>query len=363
MSSVAIKNARVFNGKTMEGIRTVVIENGMISDKTSGETTLDASGCTLLPGLFDCHVHLEKPYFLDMAAKKGVTTMVDCGTRIVETVNNQKNLTGCTKIISGYQPAFGPNSQLRKNMMFPENCRVRDREDVKRYVSEMIANGADFIKIILEENDQNGGVDFPADIAAELVDEAHRNGKLVITHAASIGTYKLAAQIGADILTHMPFSAPMPQEVIDLMASKKLACVPTLVMMKGIIEALLKMLPQLPFSIDVSLNSLSSIREAGIKVLAGTDSNLEDPTTLAAPPFGEALHDELVLMTSSGYTPTEVLRSATADPAEFFSLKDRGTIEAGKKADLLLVQGDPTVRMEDIRNVKNVWIDGVQIAV
>jgi imidazolonepropionase-like amidohydrolase len=361
MASIAITNAKVFDGEKSIGVKTVVIEDGLISNKTKGDTEIDGGGCTLLPGLFDCHVHLDKLHFLELAARHGVTTVLDCGTRSVDTVNYLKSRPNVARVLTCYPGAFGPNSKLRVMMNFPETCRVKDVADASRYVKERIADGADYIKIIMEINDQNNGVEFPVDILAALVEEAHKNGKKVYAHTAAVGTYAIAAKLGADILTHVPFAPPIPLDVIKMMADKKLVCIPTLVMMEGIINVLKKAHPELPIKLEGSLQSLSAMREAGVKVLAGTDSNLDDPTTLFDPCFGTSLHREMLLMTQSGFTPVEALKSATGDPADYFGLTDRGRIEPGRKADLILVQGDPTARMEDIRNVRKAWIGGVSV--
>jgi imidazolonepropionase-like amidohydrolase len=63
----------------------------------------------------------------------------------------------------------------------------------------------------------------------------------------------------------------------------------------------------------------------------------------------------------AGLTPVEALRSATGEPAGYFGLTGRGVIASGKRADLLLVEGDPTVSIGDIRNTKGVWIKGEQV--
>lgn len=100
---------------------------------------------------------------------------------------------------------------------------------------------------------------------------------------------------------------------------------------------------------------------AGLTIVAGTDASNE-PGAPFSPRHGSALADELGLLVDAGLTPTEAISSATELPARTFGLNDRGVIAAGRRADVLLVDGDPTVDIDTIRNVRAVWIAGARIA-
>jgi imidazolonepropionase-like amidohydrolase len=94
-------------------------------------------------------------------------------------------------------------------------------------------------------------------------------------------------------------------------------------------------------------------------VLAGTDAaHLGAPGTA----HGASLHDELRLLTVAGWTPASALRAATALPARRFGLADRGRIEPGKRADLLLVDGDPTRTISDTLLIRAVWRQGTRLS-
>jgi imidazolonepropionase-like amidohydrolase len=73
------------------------------------------------------------------------------------------------------------------------------------------------------------------------------------------------------------------------------------------------------------------------------------------------LHDELALLVEAGLTPVEVLRAATVLPANYFGFEDRGVIEVGRRADLLLIEGDPTRDIAATRTIRGVWVAGVQV--
>ena len=106
--------------------------------------------------------------------------------------------------------------------------------------------------------------------------------------------------------------------------------------------------------------AVSAFHRAGITILAGTDS-YQGPAAPAQIQHGEAFHDELRLLVEAGLTPVETLRSATVLPAEYFGFTDRGVIEAGCRADLLLVDGDPTQDIAATRAIRSVWVAGVQV--
>ena len=106
--------------------------------------------------------------------------------------------------------------------------------------------------------------------------------------------------------------------------------------------------------------SVRALHAAGVPILAGTDAN-ETPAAPASPPFGSSLHDELELLVEAGLTPVEALRAATSVAAEHFGLDDRGAIAPGLRADLVLLDADPTVDIAATRSIRGVWIAGERV--
>ncbi len=357
MASTAIINANIFNGTNILKTGTVVFEDGLITDKTSGEIIIDGTGCTLLPGLIDSHVHLDSLHDLEAAAHCGVTTMMDMATRSAAAFDALRNHPGLPNIESCYLPAFPPNSDVRTKMGYPDNAEIKSKQEAIQFVNEQISSGAAYIKILLEEQGVSGGAEFPLELIAAIVEEAHRQHKHVVAHAVSPVSFQVAIESGVDILTHIPFAVPLTQPIIDAMAAKGCVSVPTMGMMKGIVESVKKQNPQVPFNYEFVRQSVAAIHKSGINILAGTDSN-NDPTAPCAIPHGFGLQAELSFMVDAGLTPVEALQSATNKPADYFGLKDRGVIAAGRRADLLLVEGDPTTDIQAIQNVKGVWIGG-----
>ena len=99
--------------------------------------------------------------------------------------------------------------------------------------------------------------------------------------------------------------------------------------------------------------NVARLLDAGVTMLAGTDA--PNPGTV----FGASLHREMELLVGCGMTPAQALSSATAAPASVFNLHDRGCIAPGRRADLLLVSGDPLTDITATRAIKRIWRAGV----
>jgi imidazolonepropionase-like amidohydrolase len=141
------------------------------------------------------------------------------------------------------------------------------------------------------------------------------------------------------------------------------------VMMRGTAENLgrrpllrlltaLRIIPRLDYA-----NSRASVRrlhEVGVPILAGSDANA-DAAAPFSPPHGQSLHTELGLLVDAGLTPVEALRAATSHAADAFGLTDCGAVAPGRRADLVLVDGDPTTDIQATQRIKHVWAGGVRV--
>jgi imidazolonepropionase-like amidohydrolase len=103
------------------------------------------------------------------------------------------------------------------------------------------------------------------------------------------------------------------------------------------------------------LGSVARLHAAGVPILAGTDA--PNPGTA----HGPSLHGELELLVRAGLTPVEALRAATSTPARVFRLGDRGRIAPGMRADLVLVDGDPTSDVTATRRITRIWKNGFPV--
>ena len=364
--ATTIENVRVFDGAGLTEPRSLHLEAGLIVDRPpAASRRFDAGGGVLLPGLIDTHVHVESRAELEMAAHWGVTTALDMGTPHLDRTMALRHLGAVADLFSAGHPAVAPGATAIKKMGYPPSIGVADPSRAEDHIAACLRDGVDYVKVLVEDPGQPGtrALD-PATVRA-IVDAAHRHGLQVIAHTVTDATFRIAVAAGADVVTHVPVQAVVSQDI----ARPGLVVSPTLVMMRGIcatigrkpalrVLAALRVIPRIDF-----VNSLDSVRrlhEAGATILAGTDAN-SDPTTPFSPPHGQAMHQELQLLVEAGLSPIEALRAATILPAEVFGLTDRGTLTVGRRADLLLVDGDPTTDIRVTRNISGVWIAGDRV--
>ena len=207
---------------------------------------------------------------------------------------------------------------------------------------------------------------------AAIVEAAHQANLKVIAHVTTLAALTNAADAGVDILTHAPIDAGVDDNLASSIAKRGIVSVPTLIMMHAVASMAARLPTHAGTSVDYAhaRSTVTAFHRAGVTILAGTDAHPTPtapansaPAMLPPVPLGEALHTELGLLVEAGLTPVEALRSATVVPAEYFGLTDRGVIEPGRRADLLLIEGDPTQDIAATRAIRSVWVAGVQVHV
>jgi hypothetical protein len=212
-----------------------------------------------------------------------------------------------------------------------------------------------------------------------VIDAAHQYGKLAVVHISCQQQARDAIEAGADGLVHLFNDSAPASDFAPLVANHHAFVVPTLTVLESasgspsgesltadprlepflsqadhanLKQAFPKVTTQL--SEKYAEQAVPELIAAHVPVLAGTDA--PNPGTA----HGVSIHRELELLVRSGMTPTEALAAATSVPASAFHLDDRGEIAPGKRADLLLVKGDPTTDITATRDIVAVWKIGVQ---
>jgi len=389
-SDFVVRNARIFDGSRVIANGDVWVENGMIRAVGSnlappaGIPTIDGTGKTLLPGLIDTHVHtMANDNFLKSALALGVTTELDMGSapnyadQIEHEQAEGRRLDLADLRSSRTQPTAPDGHGTEYGIPIPT---ISSPEEAQPLVDSLIAQGADFIGEIVYDDGSEYGLNLPTlskETLRSVIDAAHRRGKLAVVHVLSLQGAKDAVDAGTDGLVHLFADRPADDEFYSLVARHHTFVIPTLSVlapMSGASTGLAlatdpRLEPYLSAEALVDLRgdyprhsgSLSYAEEAvrrlqGQKtlILTGTDGHNLGTA------HGASLHGELQLLVNSGLTPLEALTSSTSINATAFRLNDRGEITPGKRADLLLVEGDPTTRISDISNVAAVWKQGVK---
>jgi imidazolonepropionase-like amidohydrolase len=350
-------DVRVFDGvRVMDGSHDVVIDAGVIVAVEPAGTAarqdvavLGGHGATLLPGLIDAHVHLRGRADLEELARWGVTTALDMGSWPPELIQQLRD-EGLTDVRSTGAGAVGPGSPQARIPGRPADSIALDPEGGRRFVATRVAEGMDYIKVIVEAPGR-GGLDLPT--LRAIVEAAHAAGRLVVAHASHTGAVATAQAAGADVLTHAPLDAALEEAAVSEVRGSDRTSVPTLVMMEGV--AANAPVPGLDYR--HARDSVAALHRAGVPIVLGTDAN-QAVGVPANVPYGVSAHRELELLVEAGLTPAAALHAATAAAAARFCLPDRGRIAPGLRADLLLVDGDPTADITATRAIRAVRLAG-----
>jgi imidazolonepropionase-like amidohydrolase len=343
----ALTNVRVFDGQQLRAPATVVIEGDRIGADPAGATVVDGNGGALLPGLIDAHVHVRDRGTLERLASFGVTTVLDMASPSPAQVDSLRAVPGLTGLRSAGLPALAPGSLHARLLVTDQRAQIKGADQAEQFVADRVAEGSDYIKIVIG----SPGADHDQATVDALVAAAHEHGKQAVAHASSCAAVAKAQQAGVDVLTHVPLDQALDQAAAAQMAAAGRILIPTLTMM----ETLVALLGRPGDDYAAARDSVGAAYRAGVPILAGTDANADSP---AAVSHGDSLHHELELLVGAGLSPADALRAATDLPARYFGLDDRGVIEPGRRADLVLIDGDPLQDIRATRSIRRVWCGG-----
>ena len=242
-AATAITNVRVFDGERLGDPATVLVGDTLISACTPADGAHDAhvvdgGGGTLLPGLIDTHVHVDTVSQLEVAASWGVTTLLDMGSKDLANLAALKKGDGHPTLRSAGHPASAPDSVFVRKMGFPVSTTVTGPDDAARFVAERVAEGSDWIKILVEDPKIPGTRALAPETVAALVVAAHQAGLTTVAHVVSAGTMTTALRAGADVVTHTALTSDPGPEIEALLAERPAVIIPTLAMMQGVVRAI-----------------------------------------------------------------------------------------------------------------------------
>jgi imidazolonepropionase-like amidohydrolase len=394
------RGARVFDGTGSPPAEAdVAIEDGRFVDVGTGldgDEAVEVSGKHLLPGMFDCHIHIASTYddfdetavmhrpftygffripaTLRTTLALGITTIRDASgadlgmKRAVDDgllVGPRMQISvQMLSITGGHADATLPSGGLSPwGFEYPgmPSGVCDGLAGVEKKVREVIAAGADVIKIAssggyLSSLDDPSMPHFTEEEVATIVRTAADLGRWVMSHAHGAEGIQRAVRAGVRSIEHGTF---LDDEAIDLMRERGTWLVPTLT--AGDTTEEIANNPAVPEPVRAKMRDLGRpeleaferAAAAGVRVAMGTDCPVA--------PHGTNLR-ELQLMAEHGFTPEQALVAATSSAAELMGLSDRlGTIEPGKLADLVVVDGDP-FEFEKLRErVEAVYKEGVRV--
>jgi imidazolonepropionase-like amidohydrolase len=374
--TLILRNARLFDGTGGPVLEngTVVVENGRIVDAGAVDAApsvgrvIDLEGRFLMPGIIDAHTHLSmdsgaqpahgaemlRPAVaghlaaatLRRALRMGVTTIRDVGAygdTVLELRQAMRygafrgpRLLTCARIVSATSPGGRHFEGMYREADGPDQMRQAAREQIRL--------GADFVKIMatgarsVELEDPRPAQVTPEEMNA-VVDETHRLGYRLAAHCEGLAGTELAINAGADTIEH-GFHLHQRPDLLESLAARRGVLVPTLSFLADIAGRRADdwsphLVERGGHNLEEAYKTMEAALAAEVPLAMGFDSSPEEQAA-----------SELALMTDAGMSTHAALVAATANGAMALGLDDViGTIEPGKFADLVVVDGDPT---EDI---------------
>ncbi|MCY3657807.1 MAG: amidohydrolase family protein [Caldilineaceae bacterium] len=353
---------------------------GSVDELGSRESELVDTGGTLLPGLFNSHAHLAWDGVHDLARqslddspeisayksagnmlvslRSGVTTVRDLGM-------NTANLHAKQAVEQNIFP--GPRLLVTGEAIVQTGghtywcCREASGPDeMRRAVRDQVRAGADLIKIMACHDT----LEFTDEELTAVIDESHRNGLPITAHATYNDAINRVAQFGIDVVEH---GGSMTTETIDLLVAKGIPVVTTFA------PVLMQSRPEIARRFDIPewkieerqravsdtsrYQGLVDAAAAGVTIVFGTDAG--------SPVVGhDVIAPEMEFMVKLGVVPDNyaALRSATCSAAALSGLENElGTLEAGRRADVIVVDGDPRDDIHAMATVKRTYRDGMRM--
>ena len=343
---------------------------------------IDASGKTVLPGLINAHTHLtldgRSPDPMAMAVKDGayisLVKAIGCAKEhLAAGVTTVRDLGAMEGIDFALKKAITEGMVIGPRMLVsgmaicitgghgrPLAVEADGADSVRRAARLQLKNGADIIKLmatggVMTPGVEPGSAELTVDEMKAAVEEAQKAGKRTASHAQGTQGIKNAIHAGITTIEHGIF---LDNEAIQLMLAQGAYLVPTLsapyFIIKGGTEAGIPefVVHKTKQVIEEHLKSFRAAYQAGVKIAMGTDQG----TPLNVP---SNIVQEIRLMAENGMSPEEALSSATRIAAEALGLGDQiGTIEPGKYADILALDGDPLSNLNSLENVAWVMKEG-----
>lgn len=394
-----VRAARFFDGKSalQPGI-TLRIRDGKIAEvgrqlaPPAGAEIIDLGNRTLLPGLIDAHTHIalhageydrqilrETPEFRALWASVNARKTLEAGVTTIRDLGNEgagfadvalrdaiaQGLVPGPRILAAIRPitstgaygltGYSPYVQLPRLSSSADGV-----SEVRKEVRRLLSDGADVIKVYMESfekkevrKDQlSGAMNYSREELAAIVEEAHRGRVRVAAHTYSDEAARLAIAIGVDSIEHGLY---LTEPTFRLMAQRGIVYVPTLLVYKlwrdGEVLAPVSEQRRAQLTQTVSEHRLTFQRalRTPVRIAFGSDT-FELPGTNAR---------ELELMVEYGMTPLHALRAGTSTSAELLGVESiTGTLEPGKSADLVAVDGNPVDDIQALRKVVFVMKEG-----
>lgn len=375
-------------------------------DAPAGATRVDFTGKTIMPAIVDAHVHLGYQVGLNFAAENftretlvdqlnryayaGVAAVLSLGTEPgelpfqIRAEQDAGRLGGALFLTAGRgiaAPNAGPGTPELKAAAYG----VTTEEEARAAVREQVSHKVAFVKIWVD--DRNGTVAklSPA-LYRAVIDEAHKLNTRVIAHIFYLDDAKDLARAGIDAFAHLVRDKEIDQELVSLMVQHHVAQMPNIAISENAIHASAPAWLDAPLLHEVQPaavidrvkasyarrspeavtraqmsyaameHSLAKLNAAGVPIILGTDDGAVRDHF-----YAYTAHRELTLLAHAGMTPARILDVATRATAEFLRLPDFGTLDAGKRADFIVLSRNPLTDVANTQTIDAVYVRGAAL--
>lgn len=381
-----LKNCYLIDGVSDEVIHPafIIIEGDEIIEVGTGEVksnisdeVIDCSGKYALPGMIDAHVHLvwdgsadpqSVIHLLENDAitlrgyqhslqylRIGVTTVRDVGSPD-RTILHVRDAINAGRLLGPTIISSGSPICMTGGHVYYLGREADGPDEVRKATRTVLKEGADLIKLmatggIYTFGEQPGFSQLTVDEMKAATEEAHKKGKKVAAHADGLEGILDCIKADVDTIEHGIYA---DENALKLMKERGVYLVPTMVVMKRLATdtSIAKWaLEKAQAVVNPHMEMLSKAINIGVKIATGTDCG--SPVT---PP--KYYFDELLIMQEAGLTAMQAIQSSTRIAAECLDLEDRGIIEAGKKADILIVDENPLDDLQVLKKDKQVIKNG-----
>lgn len=361
---ILLHAARVFDGDTMQTDASVLLVNGKVAQvdkrgaiKSDGMTVIDLGDATLLPGFIELHAHIAYHNIPeDTILAHGITTIRDVGGPLHKPYGGDGSLRVLSAGLLITAPGGYPIPIMgNANIATP----VATEEEARQTVRNLIDGGAVAIKIALEPGGEpgapwssghshhhghaeHGGSHrelahkqpawplLPTNIVSAIVDEAHKQGRMVTAHIGEAKGAQIALDAGVDEWAHIP-CASLPETLLKKAATQNVKLVTTLDTLSHC---------------HGSANNATKLAALGAELLYGAEIAHPDI------PWGIDAHELILMMRLANMSPIEVLRAATSKAGKHLDIPLLGTLQAGAPADLIAVKGNPLDSLDSMKTLE-----------
>jgi imidazolonepropionase-like amidohydrolase len=334
-----------------------------------GAARVNLAGKTVMPAIIDTHVHMpvEREALIDQLQRKayygaGVVTSLGQDTGDVAFQVREETIPNAAMLRTG-----------GRGLTMPEPGRteapywVSTEAEARKAVQELGARKVDLVKIWVDDRDGKYKKLGPA-LYGAIIDEAHKQGLRVTAHIFTLEDGKGLLRAGLDALAHGVRDKDIDDEFVGLLKERPNLFLAPNLPDRGVaadmswlseslpaeevakLQAAATDRPPVQQTFGIQARNLAKMNELGVKIGLGTDGGI---------PWSH--HVEMADMVAAGMTPAQVIVAATRNSAELLRLTDVGTVEAGKRADFLVLDANPLEDITNTRKISDVYLRGTAV--